>query len=219
MTTEHYVVTYNPHLDQPVSQIGPALNDAEAAVIAMHGRGRDPQDVLEVGRRIGLDTLVWLAPAASDNIWYPQGFMSPLEENEPFLSWTLERIDTLKEEVMGHGIAPDKIVLLGFSQGACAAAEYAVRNARRYGAVIIFTGGLIGPTGTRWDYGGDFAGTPAYVSGSMEDDWVPHERMHETGDMLQGKGAEVTEYFYHGRDHVVSDEEVAVARAIMKALT
>lgn len=211
-------MTYNPHLDMPVSHEGMPFHQAAGAVIAMHGRGRNPEDVLEVCRRIGLDNLSWLAPAAHENIWYPQGFMADIGENEPFLSWSLERIDTLIDEVTGHGITPERTVLLGFSQGACAVAEYAVRNARRYGGVILFTGGLIGPAGTRWDYEGDFAATPAFIGGSDIDEWVPAERMRETRDVLRSLGAEVTEHFYSGREHIVSDEEVIAARAIIADL-
>ena len=212
-------MSYNPHLDQPVTQEGVSLNQATAAVIAMHGRGRDPEDMLAVCRRIGLGELAWLAPAASEGTWYPQGFMAPLEENEPSLAWTRERIATLVDEVTGHGIPHERIVLLGFSQGACAVAEYAVRNARRYGGVVIFTGGLAGPPGTQWDYGGDFDATPALIGGSREDDWVPFQRMRETLDVLRATGAAVSEYFYSGKDHVVSDEEVAAARAIIESLS
>ncbi len=211
-------VTYNPHLDQPVSHVGASLGTAGGAVIAMHGRGRDPEDVLALNPRIGVEGLAWLAPAASDNVWYPQGFMSPLEDNEPALGWTMERIDTLVREASGHGITPERIVLLGFSQGACAIAEYAIRNVRRYGGVIILTGGLIGPPGTQWDYGGDFEATPAFIGGSIEDDWVPHDRMLQTRDELRARGADVSEHFYSGSDHIVSDEEAAAARSIMSAL-
>ncbi|MEX2524744.1 MAG: phospholipase [Gammaproteobacteria bacterium] len=211
-------MTYNPHLDMPVSREGMPFNQAAGAAIAMHGRGRDPEDILQVCRRIGLDKLSWLAPAAHENTWYPQSFMADIVDNEPFLSWTLERIDTLVDEVTGHGIPQDRTVLLGFSQGACAVAEYAVRNARRYGGVILFTGGLIGPPGSQWNYEGDFAGTPAFIGGSDEDDWVPAVRMRETRDVLQSMGARVSEYFYSGREHIVSEEEVDAARDIIAAL-
>ena len=43
------------------------------------------------------------------------------------------------------GFSPDRVVLLGFSQGGCLALEFAARNARRYGAVIGLSAGLIGP--------------------------------------------------------------------------
>jgi predicted esterase len=211
-------VSYNPHLDQPVSHEGTPLARAEAAVIAVHGRDRSPEDILQVCRRIDLGQPAWLAPAAADNSWYPNSFMAPLQENEPALSCALERIDTLLDEVAGHGIKAERTVLLGFSQGACVVAEYAVRNARRYGGLMVYTGGLIGPPGTQWEFGGGFAGTPDFIGGSGEDDWVPLQRMQETAAVLRGRGAEVTEYFYQGREHVVSDREVAAARRVIANL-
>ena len=211
-------MTYNPHLDQPVGYAGTPLDKAGGAVIAMHGRDRDPEDILAVCRRIGLGELAWLAPAAHENSWYPNSFMAPLEDNEPALSWTLERIQTLVDVVAGHGIAAERIVLLGFSQGACAVAEYAVRHARRYGGVLIFTGGVMGPAETRRDHSGSFAATPAFVGGSREDEWISVTRMIETRDLLRSMGAEVSDHFYTGRDHIVSDREVAAARVIIEGL-
>jgi phospholipase/carboxylesterase len=211
-------MTYNPHLDQPVGYAGAPLQVARGAVIALHGRGGDPEDILEVGRRIGVGDLAWLAPSAQENSWYPESFTASLEANEPALGWTLERIGTLLDEAAGHGLAPGRIVLLGFSQGACAAAEYAVRNARRYGGLVLFSGGLMGPPGTRREYDGGFDGMPAFVGGAREDPQVPVGRLLETRDALGAMGAVVTEYFYEGPGHLVSDAETDAARAIIGRL-
>jgi len=211
-------MSYNPHLDQPVGYAGASLDQARGAVIAMHGRDWVPEDILSVCRRIGLDDLAWLAPAAHENTWYPSPFMAPLEDNEPDLSWTLERMHTLVSEMESHGIMPERIVLLGFSQGACAVAEYAVRHARRYGGIVIYTGGVMGPPGSQRNYSGNFAGTPAFVGGSREDEWITEARMIETRDLLRAMGAQVSEHFYSGREHIVTDEEVAAARAIIQGL-
>ncbi|MEJ2760479.1 MAG: phospholipase [Gammaproteobacteria bacterium] len=211
-------MTYNPHLDQPVDHLGVPLPQARAAVIALHGRGGDPGSILDVGRRIGFGDLAWLAPAAQENSWYPDAFTAPLENNEPALTWTLERIATLLDEAAGHGLGAERIVLLGFSQGACAAAEYAVRNARRYGGLVLFSGGLMGPPGTRWDLSGGFDGMPALVGSAREDPQVPVQRLLETRDVLRAMDAVVTEHFYDGPGHLVSDGEIDAARAIMERL-
>lgn len=211
-------MTYNPHLDQPIDHLGASLHQARAAVIALHGRSGNPESILDVGRRIGIGDLAWLAPAAQENSWYPQGFLAPLEDNEPALTWTLERIATLMDEATGHGLAPERIVLLGFSQGACAAAEYAVRNARRYGGLILFSGGLMGPPGTQWDWPGGFDGMPALVGGAREDPQVAMRRLLETRDVLRAMGAVISEHFYDGPGHLVSENEIDAARAILERL-
>lgn len=209
-------MNYNPHLDQPVAHDGALLEEAGGAVIALHGRGGDPESILAVGRQIGIGELAWLAPAAQENSWYPREFLAPLEDNEPALSWTLERIATLLREMAGHGLGPERIVLLGFSQGACAAAEYAVRNPHRYGGLVLFSGGLMGPPGTRWDYSNGFDGMPAVVGGAREDPHVDAQRLLETRDVLRAMDAAVTEHFRDGAEHLVSEGEIEAARAILE---
>ena len=211
-------MTYNPHLDQPVDYLGTPLHQARAVVIALHGRGGDPGSILDVARRIATGGLAWVAPAAQENSWYPRDFLAPLEDNEPALTWTLERIATLVDEAAGHGLGAGRVVLLGFSQGACAAAEYAVRNARRYGGLILFSGGLMGPPGTQWDRSGGFDGMPALVGGAREDPQVAMQRLIETRDRLRSMGAAVTDHFYPGAGHAVSDVEVDAARAVLERL-
>src|SRR5208283_1420320 len=92
----------------------------------------------------------YLAPEASGHSWYPNSFLAPIAKNQPWLNSALN----LMEEVVGRaveaGIPRERIALLGFSQGACLATEFVARNATRYGALVAFTGGLIGPPGTRF---------------------------------------------------------------------
>lgn len=208
----------NPHLSQPVVTWGRALDDARAAVIAVHGRERDPEDILDVCSRIGRSDLAHLAPFAANGAWYPLSFMAPLAGNEPWLSWTLERMEGILGDIVAQGIPKERIALLGFSQGACMVAEFALRNPGRYGALLIFTGSAIGPAGTEWNQPGDFAGTPVLISGSTEDSWVPASRMGETAGLMRAKGAHVIEYYYGGKEHIVNDEEISAARRILESM-
>jgi predicted esterase len=182
----------------------------------VHGRDRDPADILGLADRIGLDGVTWLAPAASGNSWYPCRFMDPLEMNQPGLDHALERVDTLVAEHLRSGSTTADIVLLGFSQGACVVSEYAVRNARRYGAVIAFTGGLIGPPGTRWPRTGRFQRTPVFLGTMDADEWVPVERVQETARVMEGMGAEVELKIYPGTEHIVNDDEITRARRLIE---
>ena len=106
-------------------------------------------------------------------------------------------------------IPAQRIVLLGFSQGACLTLEWAARNARRYGGVVGLSGGLIGPDGTPRDYPSDFDGTPVFLGCSDIDPHIPMRRVVETGEVLKGMGADVTVRFYPGMGHLVSGEELA----------
>ena len=208
----------NPHLRQPVVYTGEPLADARAAAILVHGRERDTDDILGLSARLALDGFAWIAPAAADHSWYPQRFMAPLEENQPGLDHALERIDTLVEELIARGFDTPRIALIGFSQGACLVTEYAIRHARRYGAVIGLTGGLIGPPGTRWEFGGDMQGTPVLLATSDVDEWVPVSRVQESAAVFRARGASVQVHVYPGMDHIVNDDEVAETRRLLEPL-
>jgi phospholipase/carboxylesterase len=194
---------------------GAPLHRARAAAILMHGRERDPADILGVADRLGLEDLAYLAPAAHGNSWYPNRFMAPLAENQPCLDQALAVIDRLIADTGSQGLDQSQVVLLGFSQGACLISEYAVRHARRYCAVVAFTGGLIGPEGTLWNYGGDFAGTPVFLGTSDVDEWVPADRVRESAAVFQRMGAAVELKIYRGMEHAVTDDEIACARRII----
>lgn len=208
----------NPHLTQPVVAWGRPLGTAKTAVIALHGRSQHPGDIQAVCARIGLDDFSCLAPTAPENSWYPQVFTAPLATNEPKLSASLDQLDALVAEINDAGIRRERIVLLGFSQGACLAAEYALRHPGRYGGLVVLTGSAIGPDGTQWLEEGGFAGTPVLVSGATEDPWIPVRRMRETARLFVDRGAQVVEHYYPGAEHIVNDEEISWARRLVDAL-
>jgi predicted esterase len=206
----------NQHKGQPVATRGKPLEESRGVVVMMHGRGRDTEDVLGLAERIGEKTFAYLAPAAKDNSWYPYSFLEPFEKNEPYLSHALEVLDDLINDLVEKGIPKRRIVLAGFSQGACLVAGYAARNAERYGGILLFTGGLIGPFGTPWEYEGSFDGTPVFLGTSDVDEFVPEDRVRETAEVFERMGAKVTLRVYPGMDHIVNDDEIAAAKRILQ---
>lgn len=162
--------------------------------------------------------VAYLAPAAAGGTWYPLGFMAPIERNEPGITSGISVIHALIDELLAAGLAADHVVLLGFSQGACLASTAAQRRPRRYGGVMIFTGGLIGPPGTAWNESGAFGATPVFLGCSAHDAHIPESRVRETAGVFERMGAEVTTRIYPGSDHVVNDHEIAVARDLLARL-
>jgi predicted esterase len=208
----------NPHTGQPVATRGKPLEESRGVAVMIHGRGRDTDDILGVAQRIGDRDFAYLAPAAKDNSWYPYSFLEPIEKNEPYLSSALSVYDELVNGLVERGIPRRRIVLAGFSQGACLTAEYAVRHADRYGGILLFTGGLIGPPVTKWERGGSFEGTPVFLGTSNVDEFVPEERVWESARVFERMGANVTLRVYPGMDHVVNDDEIAVAKKILQGV-
>jgi predicted esterase len=116
------------------------------------------------------------------------------------------------------GISADRLILAGFSQGACLASEFVARNPRRYGGLFVFSGGLIGPPGTRRDYPGSLEDTPVFIGCSDNDPHIPVERVHETTTTLESMGANVNEQIYGGMPHTIIQDEIDHARTILDTL-
>jgi predicted esterase len=206
------------HSPDHVVWAGAPLESAKAALILVHGRGATAESMMPLAEAFGRDDIAFLAPKASGNVWYPQTFLAPLAANEPWLSSALAVIGTLIDQLGRDGFGPERIGLLGFSQGACLSAEYAARNARRYGCIAVLSGGLIGPPGTPRDYPGSLAGTPVFLGCSDVDFHIPLERVQESAKVLSALGADVDERIYPGMDHTVNADEIQAVRALLANL-
>src|SRR5918993_2230292 len=179
----------HPHGDERVLVDGAPLETAAGALIAIHGRGAGAEDIIALGKEIAPPNVAILAPQAAGNTWYPYRFLEPTERNEPYLSSALRVVANLIAQLGEHGIPPERVALLGFSQGACLALEVAARNPRRYAGVIGFSGGLIGPPGTSFDYAGSLESTPVFIGSSDVDPHIPKERVEESAVALDRLGA------------------------------
>lgn len=200
-------------------QAGAPLGAAPVAVVMVHGRNAGPENILDLVPAIGRPDLTYLAPAAAQRTWYPNSFMAPRESNEPGLSSALGLLRDLVTRIEAAGIARDRIVVMGFSQGACLSTEFAVRNPSRYGGFVIFSGGAIGPPGTVWDESGRFDGTPMFFGCSDRDAHVPEARVLESADLCARMGAAVTRRIYPGMGHTINDDEIQWARNLLDALS
>ncbi|WP_226012983.1 alpha/beta hydrolase [Halomicrobium salinisoli] len=207
-----------PHAGQPVRTAGADLDDADAAVVAVHGRGARAESVLSLSGEFDVDGVAYLGPQAARNTWYPNRFVAPIEDNEPHLSSALSFVDETVQRAVEAGISRERIVLLGFSQGACLASEYVARNPRRWGGLAAFSGGLIGPPGTEFEYDGDLDGTSAFVGCSDSDPHIPEERVHETTEALEALGADVTERLYPGMGHTINQDETEFVAGMLADL-
>lgn len=206
-----------PHQGEPTLTAGTDLEDAEAAVVLAHGRGATARGILGMAGEFDVDGVAYLAPQAARNEWYPQSFLAPVEANEPGRSSGLRALDDAVGRAVDAGVPHERIVLGGFSQGACLATEYVARNPRRYGGVIAFSGGLIGEELAE-EYPGDLAGTPVFLGCSDVDPHIPEERVVATRDALDSMGADVDMRLYEGMGHTVSQDEVSAAREIITDL-
>lgn len=210
--------TIPPHGGQPVEALGRPLGKGRVVMIMIHGRGAAPANILELVPAFPSLAVTYLAPAAAGKTWYPLSFLSPIEQNEPGITSGISVIHGLIDEAVAAGIPTKRIVLLGFSQGACLASTAAQRRPARYGGVCVFSGGLIGPPGTVWSGEGNFGGTPVLFGCSDGDSHVPEERVHESAAALRRMGAAVDTRIYPGMGHMVNGDEMVFAHELLTRL-
>ena len=181
----------------------------------MHGRGVSAEDILGLAHQFSVTDIAYLAPQAAGSGWYPYSFLAPISQNEPWLGSALRVVADLADDLAQQGIPAEHLVVMGFSQGACLTLEFAARHARRYAAVVAFTGGLIGPPGTPRDYTGDFSGTPVFIGSSDLDPHVPLERVQESTAVFRRMGATVDERIYPRMGHTINADELHAVDALL----
>jgi predicted esterase len=213
------VTATGPHASQTPITAGVSPKDATAALVLVHGRGGSAEDILGIVQAIDAQGLSIIAPQAAGHTWYPQSFLAPVETNEPGRSSGLSVLESIVQKLAASGLPTERIVLAGFSQGACLTLEYVARNPRRYGGVAGLTGGLIGPPGTLSGYRGSLEGTPILLSSGDPDPHVPWSRVEESAEILRGLEAQVELQRYPGRAHTISrDELVGFERLVQNVL-
>ncbi|HXN35766.1 MAG TPA: dienelactone hydrolase family protein [Opitutaceae bacterium] len=209
------------HDRQLVLRGGAPLAKARAALVLMHGRGASAEDIFSLGEAATADApdVALIAPQAAGNSWYPQRFLAPTARNEPYLSSALGVIANLLAEASENRIRYDRVILAGFSQGACLALEFASRHPRRYGAVVGLSGALIGPPRGPRRLSGSMDATPVYLGCDEEDAHIPLASVEESAEVFAALGAQVTKSIFKGMGHTVNDEELGALRNLVQKVS
>lgn len=204
---------------------GPTADRANACSILVHGRGAPADSMLSLADALRLPDVHYRAPQAPGMTWYPQSFLAPLRANAPGIENGLETIRHVLEELQAEGVPAERIVLIGFSQGACLASEFAARHARRYGGIVALSGGLIGnvqldgaqaPDDKGFEYEGSLEGTPVLLACSDVDPHIPVERVRQTEEVLAELEGEVDLRIYRGMGHTVNSDEVRAVQRLLE---
>lgn len=209
---------YHPSIYLPVAGTGESEAPSSTAVILLHGRGQSTQFMIDLVERVLAPGVSYCALSPRSGTWYPQSFLAPVEANQPELDSALGHVEQEVRQLEKRGWSRGQIVLMGFSQGACLACEYLYRNPRRWGGLIGFTGGLIGPPDSAWPVRPELAGTPMLITNGDNDPWVPWARSEDTAAIFSASGADVELRLIPGRDHSVSDRETEDAGALLRAI-
>lgn len=209
---------YGPHQQAGKKTGGIPVSEADAAMILVHGRGASAESILTLANDFDAPELHYVAPQADRFTWYPYSFLAPTAHNEPGLSSGLQAIFDIVTNLEKEGISKEKIIIAGFSQGACLATEFVARHTARYGGIIALSGGLIGESVTAENYSGSLEGTPYFVGCSDVDPHIPVERVHESAEVMEMLGAKVTKSIYPGMGHTVIEDEISNAKKIINVV-
>jgi phospholipase/carboxylesterase len=205
----------DPHRDQPVRTLGAPLAQAAAAIVLLHGRGASAEDILGLAGEMYDERVAYLAPQAAGHQWYPYSFLAPIAENEPWLSSALAKVAAVVKLAVDGGVPLERIFICGFSQGACLSTEFIARHPARYGGLVAFTGGLIGPPDADLHHAGNLAGMPALFSSGDPDPHVPWSRVLASAKEFTAMGGDVKTQRYPGRPHTVLPQEIESARELI----
>ncbi|RYY55656.1 MAG: phospholipase [Chitinophagaceae bacterium] len=190
---------------------GPSPEKTGKALVLVHGRGGTAADILSLATELPVGSFTLAAPEAASNTWYPYSFLAPKSQNQPALDQSLETLAATRRQLNAAGVDDSRIYWLGFSQGACLTLEYTTRNAARFGGIVAFTGGLLGPELDTTAYSGDFQGTPVLIASSDPDPHVPVERVQVSSVLMQRMGADVLTKIFPGMGHTITRQEIDLA--------
>ena len=201
-----------------MKQIGSPLDQAKVAVLLLHGRGASAQSILALAEQLPQEEVAYFAPQAPRQTWYPYSFLVPIAQNEPHLSAALTTIANAIAQLNQLGVPNHRLIIGGFSQGACLACEFVARHPQRYGGVWIFSGGLIGDQIDSARYTGSLAGTPIFLGCSESDFHIPAERVRASAELLTQLGGEVTCKLYPNMGHTINQNQIIIANAMLNRL-
>jgi len=187
---------------------GKPLAEAEIAIILLHGRGGSASDILSLVPMLEVGNAAFLAPQADNNSWYPQSFIRPVHENEPWLSAAISMLDQIVSDIVQSGLMETKIFFIGFSQGACLSLEYISRKGQKFGGIGALSGGLIGENIELSRYKSGLAVTPVFIGSSDPDPYIPADRVRSSAKVLEELGANVLLKIYTNMGHTITPGEI-----------
>lgn len=188
-------------------------------MLSVHGRGQSPEFMASLSERLSVPDLVFYAPSAANNTWYPNPFLEPLENNEPDLSFALAAMADHVETVQADGFPPGRIVLWGFSQGACLLSHFLISTPAQYAGAVLLTGGYIGPDSMEGPTGTPLAGVPIVLRSIEHDPWVPRFRVEETAALLEDAGAQIDIRISPGNEHIITTEAMAATARLLNSVS
>jgi len=193
-----------------------------ATLLVMHGLGADGRDFLPIAKQLDLSAIGpvrFLFPnAPSIPVTINGGYVMPAwydllgaelvkREDDAGLRQSQASIEALIANEKARGIAANRIVVAGFSQGCAMALMVGLRHAERLAGVVGMSGylPLAGLTATERSSASE--GMPIFLGHGSRDGIVPIDRARSSRDALEAMGYGV-DWHEYPMEHSVCPEEI-----------
>lgn len=182
----------------------------QATLLLLHGTGGTEQDLLPLARMIDDQASVLSVRGNVSENGMPRFFRRLAEgvfDEEDLIFRTQELHDFIDDAAVQHGFKRDKLIAIGFSNGANMAASLLYH----YGSAALQGAFLLHPMVPRRDMAlPDLTGTPVFIGAGAQDPIVPAEETKELADTLEGAGARVKTY-WENQGHQLTQGEIEQA--------
>ena len=185
------------------------------AVFVLHGRGADEEDLLPVAQHLP-DELAVVSLRAPDRLmggytWYelemPDGDLHRSQPNQEEFRRSLDSVsESIDAAIETYDLDPDRIGLLGFSQGSITSLALLCEHPERFAWVVALHGYLAESHADMEPAG--IEGKPVFVGSGTMDQVIPTERAEAAADRLRELGADVESNQY-GSAHGIGRDELA----------
>jgi phospholipase/carboxylesterase len=204
----------------------PQSGTVRQAVVFLHGYGADGNDLLGLAESLAphLPDTVFLAPDAPERStanpmgyqWFPIPWIDGSSEEEAMTGMAAASADLnafLDGVLEDEGLTPDRLFLVGFSQGTMMALHVAPRRAAPVAGIAGFSGRLLEPELLVDEV---VSRPPVLLLHGDQDDVVPPQSLPEAANALTAAGFEVFAHVMKGTGHGIAPDGLSVALAFMR---
>jgi phospholipase/carboxylesterase len=196
----------------------PAQGPATHLVVMLHGYGADGQDLIGLAdhwRRL-LPRVAFSAPNAPVPLpgstgyqWFPISRIDPREMLKG-VEQACPALDTfLDAELARLNLPPERLALVGFSQGTMLSLHVGLRRAVKPAAIVGFSGLLAGPVPASANGGADIP--PILLTHGDSDSVIPPQAMLLAANQLALAGAAVQWHLAPGMGHGIDPDGLMMA--------
>jgi phospholipase/carboxylesterase len=205
---------------------GAPKGEATSIVIFVHGYGANGADLLGLAGPLAphLPGTAFYSPDAPERCpgapmgfqWFPIPWLdgSPEAAAEAGLLAAADDLGAFVDATLAEeGLAPDRLVLLGFSQGTMLSLHVAPRREDPVAAVVGFSGRLIKPEALAAE---TVSRPPILLIHGDADEVVPPQSLPEAGNAMTAAGFEVYAHVMQGTGHGIAPDGLSAALGFMR---